>query len=172
MDHSARPAAGGTALDDILDAVSDYRDSLLQLYDRLDIMRSYAGPPEYLIARLIVAELVGGVALPAKDYSTVGVIGAEGERITVLPVNDRDGFWQSFRTPSDPKREDAYGIVVFINAQPVAAHIIPVDRLSAVSDGFALERRINMESHMSFVLDSEKAEALGVVTYDLSRSPA
>jgi hypothetical protein len=59
----------------------------------LDIQSCYAGPPEMLVAQLIVAELIGGIALPEPDHVSVGVLAADGSRVQVIAVSDRDGWF-------------------------------------------------------------------------------
>ncbi len=164
-------------LGEIMRAARTYSDSLVRLYDELDIMQSYAGSPDYLLARLVVAELVGGVALPAWDGPSVGVLGPEGQPILVFTTDMRDGFRRFVYMSYGRRDEDWLALVVFNRGAPVAAHIVPADRVPAVTEAFRDVRQrhsagmgLSLYSHCDFLLDALKAEVLGVRTYSLEAS--
>lgn len=54
----------GQRVYEILEAYEDYRSAIVRLYQRLSIETSYAGFPDGMVAGLIVAQVIGGVALP------------------------------------------------------------------------------------------------------------
>ena len=170
--------SGHRRLREMLDAYEDYRTALLALFQQLDISRCYAGEPRPLIAGLIVAELVGGLALPPpheagfERYSEV--LDQEGRRIRVLCVSDRDGVISGgFHTRGDSGQYEELAIVGFVDARPVAAHLIPADRIEEVGrhlgdpvfPGGGL--CVTVGTHTNLMLEPVAAAAYGVSTFDL-----
>lgn len=162
------------ALVQILSACDEYQESLARLYWRLDISECYVGRPELLVAGLIVAELIGGVALPLEsEFSRFAeVISREGERVRVYAVSDLylfDGFIEA----EDRDGWDLLAIVAFVKARPVMAHVIPRGRIRSVAEAFGrsgLSRghvAISMFLHCNLDLEPVIAAALGVRSYSL-----
>lgn len=158
---------------DILDAYEEYRESLLRLYNRLDISSCYAGDPSPLVAGLIVAQLVGGVALPIQNgvLGNAEVIGLKGERVSVRITSDRDGMLAGFSVPIKTDDYDVLALVAFVHARPVAVHLIPRERLAAVCDvfgqtggPFGTMLPIAVLTHTHFVVEPVVAAAMGVHT--------
>ncbi|MEI8083116.1 MAG: hypothetical protein WCI74_14865 [Actinomycetes bacterium] len=177
MDHAfgslPMAAPDNPRLAHILSASDDYSRALLHLYDELDIAAVYAGQPEHLVARLVVAEVVGGVALPS-DGAGVGALGPNGERIMVFALGTYRGFKFWYGASMAHECAEMLALVVFDAGVPIAVHLIPVDRLEAVYDAFGLRGgpfagspSIGLFTHCDFMLEPLKAAAAGVSSYDL-----
>lgn len=173
-------------IEQMLQAYEAYRGSLMDLFDALDIMQCYAGPPEMLISRLLVAELLGGVALPERDHVLTGVFGPDGERVAVVVVSDHAG-WQSGRImPPDPSSLpssmgwDLLAVVAFQHASPTVVHLIPANRFRDVVLALSVPSSrpasfgnlvcLDELFHCNLVLEPAVAAALGVRTVLLNCS--
>ena len=175
MGEALRQQSGDApALKSILTAAERYRHALVRLYDELGIMAAYAGSPDYLLARLVVAEVTGGVALPAADGQGVGVFGPEGQPIRVFTTELRDGFRRFFYVSHSRNDEECLALVVFDRGVPAFVHYIPADRVASVMEAFrdtgprhSGGLTMSLYLHCDFMADSLKAEVLGVTTHDL-----
>lgn len=166
-----------SVLNDLLDAHEDYRLALLEFYRRLDISPFYAGEPRGLFAGLLVAQTVGGLALPAPReesfYLDPMVLSASGDRIRVLCISDRDGVITGGSHVRANNTFEELAIVAFVHAKPVAVHLIPSDRIETVGKclgdpvfpGGGL--CVTMGTHVNLMLEPVIAAAHGVRTYDL-----
>lgn len=167
-------------LANILMAYEEYRESLLRLYNRLDIGSCYAGDPNPLVAGLLVAQVLGGVALPLSGgvLGNVEVFGPDGERVRVYVASDCDGMFQVFSVTMKSDDYDVLAMVAFVHARPVAVHLIPRDRLAAVCEVFGQTGGpfgpmlpIAVLTHAHFVVEPVIAAAMGVQTILLHESP-
>ena len=166
-----------TRLSGMLDAYDNYRYGLLELFRTLDIADVWAGDPRLLFASLIVAETVGGIALPPPEDHELQrfgtVFGPLGENVRVLCVSDRDAIWNGWIVNSEREEFDTLALVAFVHASPVAVHLIPANRIAGLSRALGGTRvpngriALTMLMHTDLMLESTIAAVNGVITIDL-----
>lgn len=162
----------------LLDAYGEYRDSLLRLYSRLRIADCYARDPQRLFGSLLVAELLGGVAIPTSVQPgfLATVIRPDGSSVGVACVSDTEGV-ASGGLVIDPENPffdsfDWLALVAFTHARPVAVHLMPASAVPSIaaslcgtSYGHGLPA--TTFTHVNLMLEPVIAAAHGVVTFDL-----
>lgn len=172
----------------LLDAYAVYRESLLYLYSRLRISDRYAGDPQRLFASILVANLLGGVAVPSsiKCGLLLTVIHPDGSCVGVECVDDREGI-SGAGLVFDPKNQaydsfDWLALVAFKHARPVAVHMVPAVAIADIAaalcgETYGSRLPATFFTHVNLMLEPAVAAAYGVVTFDLlstegSASPA
>lgn len=162
----------------MLGAYAEYRDSLIHLYSLLRIADCYAGDPRRLFGSLLVAELLGGVAVPTSVQPgfLATVIRPDGSSVGVACVSDTEGV-ASGGLVIDPENPffdsfDWLALVAYTHARPVAVHLMPVSAVHAIavslcgpSYGHGLPA--TTFTHVNLMLEPVIAAVHGVVTFDL-----
>ena len=161
----------GVSLSGLLDAHERYRQALFEMLTEIGLERHEGRSPEQAFARILVATVVGGTALPQGHYERYQVMGRDGCRIAVYTADDmsspRNG-WVVDTAAVDGI--DAVALVMFIQHRPSAIHLIPVNRVASLCAALGDEHSpkgsltLNRALNDNLVMEPVVSAALGVVS--------
>ena len=165
-DHAVAASLGG-----VLAAHEKYRRALFEMLHDIGLEPHEGRSPEQAFARVLVACLIGGTPLPQGRFEQYHVLGRDGCRVAVYTADDRSHAVNGWVVnPSEVEGVDAVALVTFIGHRPTAVHLIPIDRVAAVSEalgvGSAAAGSLTMNRGLSdiLVMEPDVSAAMGVET--------
>jgi hypothetical protein len=163
--------AGVVSLVGVLDAHQRYRQALFDMLTEIGLEPYEGRSPEQAFARILVATVVGGTALPQGHYERYHVLGPDGCRIAVYTADDMSSAVNGFVIdPAETEDLDAVALVVFLQHRPSAVHLIPIARVAALAGELggesAAEGSLTMNRALNdnLVMEPVVSAALGVVS--------
>jgi len=155
----------------VLDAYERYRHSLLEMLTEIGLEQHEGHSPEQAFARILVATVVGGTALPQGHYEPYHVLGADGCRIAVYTADDMSSAVNGWViNPAETDGIDAVALVMFIQHRPSAVHLIPVNRVASLCAALGDEHSpkgsltMNRTLNDNLVMEPVVSAVLGVVS--------
>jgi len=155
----------------VLDAHQRYRQALFEMLTEIGLERHEGRSPEQAFARILVATVVGGTALPQGHYERYQVLGRDGCRIAVYTADDMSSAANGWVIdPAETEDIDAVALVMFIQHRPSAVHLIPVNRVAslcaALGDEHSQKGSLTMNRTLNdnLVMEPVVSAVLGVVS--------